>query len=75
MRIHYFTYNDLPKACLYLNERYIGTYILSTEQGIANLNYDINWCHQQLILANDVDSNDIDDFESPYGHHNGIAPS
>ena len=48
MQIKYFTFKSLPMANLSLNGKNIGTYNLSTKDGIKELNYDINWCHRQL---------------------------
>ena len=48
MRLEYFTYNNLSKVILYLNDRYIGNYILSDNKDTELLNYDINWCHREL---------------------------
>ena len=30
---------------------------------------------QSDLIDYDIYDDDVDDFESPYGHHNGIAPS
>ena len=50
MKIKYFTFDGVPKVILTLNNKHIGTYILSTLDGIACLNFDINWCHRQLMF-------------------------
>tara|TARA_R100000654_G_scaffold35135_1_gene60539 strand:- start:987 stop:1148 length:162 start_codon:yes stop_codon:yes gene_type:complete len=48
MKIKYFVYKGIPKAMLMLQGKHIGTYNLSSKEGIKELNYDLNWCHRQL---------------------------
>tara|TARA_Y100001973_G_scaffold63178_1_gene92500 strand:+ start:682 stop:990 length:309 start_codon:yes stop_codon:yes gene_type:complete len=50
MKIKYFTFQGSPRVNLSLGGKNVGTYTLTSREGIRALNYDINWCHRQLNL-------------------------
>ncbi len=50
MKIKYFTFEGTPRVNLSLNGKNVGTYTLTSREGIRALNYDINWCHRQLNI-------------------------